>query len=394
MFTNKIIILLFSLSLCLGGFTNQLQAEEGIQFFKGNWKEALKEAKNKKKPIFVDAYAVWCGPCKYMDQYIFTDSEVAAYFNETFINYKLDVDEEVEISEGFGIEAMPTYLFVDAEGKVFYRKTSAMEADVFLKLAKSAMQMPSLRAKYEKGERSKEFIVEYLTAMGENADKETKTIAGDYFKSLKEVALLEPQNFELMVIYPRKYDSREFKYYVKNIDKFMEQYPNEAELIAFNSIDLLYQEAIETQSEEKMNELSMLLTQLPNVIEDDKASQMSSMAYMSFYETTQEWDKYAPNAVQYFEKYGRDEFESFLRAAFNFYNFVEKPEDLTKMLTWLEESVVSEENYANLYLNAALLKKLDRKKEALELAKKSLAVAQLEEVNAEIIQQLITELEE
>jgi hypothetical protein len=143
-----------------------------------------------------------------------------------------------------------------------------------------------------------------------------------------------------------------------------------------------------------MNELSMLLTQLPNVIEDDKASQMSSMAYMSFYETTQEWDKYAPNAVQYFEKYGRDEFESFLRAAFNFYNFVEKPEDLTKMLTWLEESVVSEENYANLYLNAALLKKLDRKKEALELAKKSLAVAQLEEVNAEIIQQLITELEE
>jgi thioredoxin-related protein len=394
MFTNKIIILLFSLSLCLGGFTNQLQAEEGIQFFKGNWKEALKEAKNKKKPIFVDAYAVWCGPCKYMDQYIFTDSEVAAYFNETFINYKLDVDEEVEISEGFGIEAMPTYLFVDAEGKVFYRKTSAMEADVFLKLAKSAMQMPSLRAKYEKGERSKEFIVEYLTAMGENADKETKTIADDYFKSLKEVALLEPQNFELMVIYPRKYDSREFKYYVKNIDKFMEQYPNEAELIAFNSIDLLYQEAIETQSEEKMNELSMLLTQLPNVIEDDKASQMSSMAYMSFYETTQEWDKYAPNAVQYFEKYGRDEFESFLRAAFNFYNFVEKPEDLTKMLTWLEESVVSEENYANLYLNAALLKKLDRKKEALELAKKSLAVAQLEEVNAEIIQQLITELEE
>jgi thioredoxin-related protein len=394
MFTNKIIILLFSLSLCLGGFTNQLQAEEGIQFFKGNWKEALKEAKNKKKPIFVDAYAVWCGPCKYMDQYIFTDSEVAAYFNETFINYKLDVDEEVEISEGFGIEAMPTYLFVDAEGKVFYRKTSAMEADVFLKLAKSAMQMPSLRAKYEKGERSKEFIVEYLTAMGENADKETKTIADDYFKSLKEVALLEPQNFELMVIYPRKYDSREFKYYVKNIDKFMEQYPNKAELIAFNSIDLLYQEAIETQSEEKMNELSMLLTQLPNVIEDDKASQMSSMAYMSFYETTQEWDKYAPNAVQYFEKYGRDEFESFLRAAFNFYNFVEKPEDLTKMLTWLEESVVSEENYANLYLNAALLKKLDRKKEALELAKKSLAVAQLEEVNAEIIQQLITELEE
>jgi|GEM_PF-699294 len=394
MFTNKIIILLFSLSLCLGGFTNQLQAEEGIQFFKGNWKEALKEAKNKKKPIFVDAYAVWCGPCKYMDQYIFTDSEVAAYFNETFINYKLDVDEEVEISEGFGIEAMPTYLFVDAEGKVFYRKTSAMEADVFLKLAKSAMQMPSLRAKYEKGERSKEFIVEYLTAMGENGDKETKTIADEYFKSLKEVALLEPQNFELMVMYPRKYDSREFKYYMKNIDKFMEQYPNKAELIAFNSIDLLYQEAIETQSEEKMNELSMLLTQLPNVIEDDKASQMSSMAYMSFYETTQEWDKYAPNAVQYFEKYGRDEFESFLRAAFNFYNFVEKPEDLTKMLTWLEESVVSEENYANLYLNAALLKKLDRKKEALELAKKSLAVAQLEEVNAEIIQQLITELEE
>lgn len=37
---------------------------KGILFFNGTFKEALLEAKKENKPIFLDVYATWCGPCK------------------------------------------------------------------------------------------------------------------------------------------------------------------------------------------------------------------------------------------------------------------------------------------------------------------------------------------
>ncbi len=50
---------------------SQLPAQ--IEFFHGTWQEGLQEAKKTGKPIFVDAYAKWCGPCKRMAKTTFMD---------------------------------------------------------------------------------------------------------------------------------------------------------------------------------------------------------------------------------------------------------------------------------------------------------------------------------
>lgn len=390
----KLRISLFTLlTIVLTALTTQaLKADDEVKFFEGTWEEALASAKKNQKPIFVDAYAVWCGPCKYMDQYVFTEEAVATYFNKTFINYKLDVDVETEIAENFGIEAMPTYLFVDAEGAVFYRKTSAMEAEAFLKLAQTALRSPELKTKYANGDRSEAFLLEYLTAFGEDADEEITKVADEYIASLKEEDLLLPQNFELLKLYPRKHDSREFKFFVKNIDQFIEKYAEDANNVAYSTIDILYGEAIETQSEEKMQTLTALLQQMPQVIESERAKEMGGLAYMNFYEASEDWEQYAKYTLSHFEEYGRDDFESFMRAAYNFYQFIDDKAQLQQMLTWIEEAS-EEEFYAILFLNAALLKKLDRKKEALEKAKIALEMAQTAEANTQIIEDLIAELE-
>lgn len=93
---------------------------EGIQFFKGGWEAALQKAKAEHKPIFVDIYASWCGPCKMLKRKTFTNGKVADYFNSHFINTSFDgeVDEGTKLAEKFQIQGYPTLILLDENGKV------------------------------------------------------------------------------------------------------------------------------------------------------------------------------------------------------------------------------------------------------------------------------------
>jgi thiol:disulfide interchange protein len=84
---------LLVIALAFAGASLAHTAESGIQFFNGTFKEALAAAKAQKKPLFFDAYASWCGPCKTMEREVYTDPKVAAYFNEKFISIKVDMEK-------------------------------------------------------------------------------------------------------------------------------------------------------------------------------------------------------------------------------------------------------------------------------------------------------------
>ena len=211
-----------------------------ITFYTGSWEQAMAEAKKQNKYLFVDAYATWCGPCKYMDKNVFTDAEVATYYNENFISYKLDVDKEMTTAEKYGISAMPTYLFVDAEGEVVFRKTGAMGVAEFIQLGKSALQIPELQKKYESGDRSPEFLAEYLLANTENQSDEILEIADTYFKTQKDEDLLSDTNFQLLKYFISDVNSREFKYFLEHTNDFYEKHGETAGEIAYQVLDQLY----------------------------------------------------------------------------------------------------------------------------------------------------------
>ena len=105
----------------------------GIQFFEGSWEEALTLAKAENKLIFMDAYARWCGPCKIMARNVFTDPKAGEFFNENFINVKMDMErgEGPALSRKYGVRAYPTLFFIDHTGKVVnsalgYHKTGEL----------------------------------------------------------------------------------------------------------------------------------------------------------------------------------------------------------------------------------------------------------------------------
>jgi thiol:disulfide interchange protein len=122
-------LLLTLLSLfTLSGMVAKAQTE-GIQFFSGTFPEAQAKAKAENKLIFVDAYTSWCGPCRWMSANIFTDASVASYYNQNFINLKMDQEkgEGPAFARTYKVMAYPTLIFMNSSGTEINRNVGAIQ---------------------------------------------------------------------------------------------------------------------------------------------------------------------------------------------------------------------------------------------------------------------------
>ena len=63
------------------------------------------EAVRGEKPVLVDFWATWCGPCRMIAPAV---EEVAADFEGRAVVGKVDVDEQTELARRFGIMSIPT----------------------------------------------------------------------------------------------------------------------------------------------------------------------------------------------------------------------------------------------------------------------------------------------
>ena len=70
--------------------------------------ENIKEAIQSGKPVVVDFWAEWCGPCRMVGPVV---EELAKEYEGRVIIGKLDVDENVETPNEYGIRNIPTILF-------------------------------------------------------------------------------------------------------------------------------------------------------------------------------------------------------------------------------------------------------------------------------------------
>ena len=97
-----------------------------VQITKDNFKTLVQESS---KPVLLDFWAVWCGPCKMIAPLL---TQIAEEREDVVIG-KVDVDSEMELAMQFGVSSIPT-LVVIKDGKPAGKAVGYMPKEKILAL--------------------------------------------------------------------------------------------------------------------------------------------------------------------------------------------------------------------------------------------------------------------
>ena len=103
-------------------FTFPAMGDE-IQWLK-SLEQAKQQAQETKRPILIHFDADWCGPCKRLDRMVFSNAELAKAINAGVVPVRLNVDKHPKIADEFGIDALPTDVYLSMDGEVISSQAS------------------------------------------------------------------------------------------------------------------------------------------------------------------------------------------------------------------------------------------------------------------------------
>ncbi|MCB0675125.1 MAG: DUF255 domain-containing protein [Saprospiraceae bacterium] len=342
----------------------------GVEFTKDSWEQTLKRAAEEDKLIFMDAYAEWCGPCKMMSREVFPDGQVGAFFNEHFINVKMDMEkgEGPGLAMSYQVQAYPTLLFIDSDGNLVHRAVGYHGADDFLQLGADAMDpdksLGSLERRYMKGERDPDFLRKYANAAFDAMDDKAEDIGRVYLETQDDWSTEE--NMLMILRSTSDVHSHQFEYFAENLPAFSAAFDEQYVVDKYKG--LVFREAIGLPESEVFTSTQALLAKaFP-----EEAGQMTAEFKMIYYDQAGKVEQYAAATVDYLDRYPSDDWMLLNQVAWSFFQTVDDKAQLKKAVKWAERSVELDTNYYNTDTLAALLYRLGQTKKARKWAEKAI----------------------
>lgn len=205
---------------------NALKQAEGIDFIDVPRLEVTDIARKQGKLIFTDCYSSSEAIRKALVKSVYADPEVASFFNEHFVNNRLNMEEGegATFKNEYGVNIYPALYFTDHTGKLVHRIVGAPDVATLLREAQRVVNgngLVTMMSDYKSGNREPAFVEEYLYVL-ELADmkKEASAVASEYLSTLDRKHLKEKKYWELFRKYVSDVNSDVFKYVCHDQDEF------------------------------------------------------------------------------------------------------------------------------------------------------------------------------
>lgn len=355
--------------------TTVFAQNRSIKFETGSFAEVLAKAKKENKPIMMDAYTTWCGPCKMMDKMVFTNDTVADYFNANFIAYKSDMEkgEGKDLAKRYEVMAYPNFLFLDAEGNVLHRSVGARPPKLFVEVGKEALnpekRYAAMQKKYDAGDRSAVFLAQYAERQ-EKLALDNRPVIDAYFATQKPAELSSPTNWRMMNKFFHTSEMPAFK-------MLIDQRPAFAKMYTQDSVDQLILRVYEDDMgrvlfKKNFEDFAKYKAELTR-LNPKNTEQAIWSADSRYYLQKGDTPNYALTTIKLVDKYFSNQPGALNNYAWAFYEKVDDKKMLAKAETWANKAVKAEPKYAYLDTQAAVLYKLGKKKEAKAAAENAIA---------------------
>lgn len=353
--------------------SSSMLAQDKIQFEEGSWKSILRQAKAQNSLIFLDAYTSWCGPCKMMDKDVFTDKEVAAYYNSNFVNAHFDMEkgEGPALASKYNVRAYPTLLFIDSDGTVVHETLGYHAPKDLLEEGRTALdpnkRSSGMKSRYDAGERDPEFLYQYAKRLIEMDSGNHEEVVDAYFDTQFDWGT--EKNMALLFYGLNNSTSKSFDYFIKNRKSFEALFGKDKVVDRVQNIVL--RESFDTSGDADFNKVASLFKK----IYPEESDRMTANYKMNYYRAVGEGDNFAKAAISYYKKYPSINAMELNNVSWAFYQSVDKKKYLCQATKWTKKSLEIDPQYYTADTLAALYVKMKKKGKAKKAVANAIALA-------------------
>jgi thiol-disulfide isomerase/thioredoxin len=97
------------------------RAANRFPWIESDFERAAAEARESGRRLILDFWTSWCEPCKWLDDWIWTDADVAALLNAGYAGVRLDGDRDKDMASRFHVQGYPTVVVLDSTGSEIRR---------------------------------------------------------------------------------------------------------------------------------------------------------------------------------------------------------------------------------------------------------------------------------
>lgn len=381
----------------LGLFPLLLQAEtfKGIKFYSGSWDEVQQLSKQYGKPIFVEAYVDWYLPCQTLADDVFTQQEVADYYNAAFVNYRVNIEtpEGKRFAKQYNVQSLPDLIFSDSNGQILHRSNGLKNKEELMHMAQEVfnqvdtmpdvvpiffhpedelktmssnssnaivLNMESMQRQYRHGYRKKAFLYDYAYMLREH-DIDYRKVVNEYVDGLNLADLSKEKNINFILDFSGDIATKAINLLIKHKSFF----ENKLGIHAVN--DRLKAAIFNAVHKAATNRNERLFAQAKNMAKaahfpDEKRFVFEIKS--AYYQGTHNWKQFAKITREFVDTYDTNDAAWLNRKALDLIQAVESTKHLLLAKKWIEKSIYLDPQFYNYDAYAYVLFKLGMEAEA------------------------------